>query len=368
LLPPKASMDSHLPPSKPHRVSPGDMKIPQGAWQEEESLEVYRRKRTQRPTEGAPEIVRFVKRHPSAAPTPFEVCPYRPPLAADETASREDVSGRAPSKDGLETPYRRSEREGELTAETPILDRTIYYEREVVQGEKTSDRGSRHPSRQTLDVDDEISQTNRRVDSVFHEYGSAAPRSPQPSVQSSVQERRVEERRSFEEKMSSKREHIKRVERSLEPPKAHSEKRGSFAAAETGPQRSRDSSYVSDYRKYERSTFGPPSRPISAARSTHTASERSGHSQYDRHRDGIREHEKTLMHERKTTRDVPIYTHAPPRRDEPPPRRISTSHAGAPPYRKDVDGDRRPPITEIITTERFERIERVRRRFPATSV
>ncbi|XGW09490.1 hypothetical protein V3C99_011636, partial [Haemonchus contortus] len=50
-----------------HRVSPRDMKIPQGAWQEEESLEVYRRKRTQRPMEGAPEIVRFVKRHPRCA-------------------------------------------------------------------------------------------------------------------------------------------------------------------------------------------------------------------------------------------------------------------------------------------------------------
>ncbi|XGW09489.1 hypothetical protein V3C99_011635 [Haemonchus contortus] len=304
----------------------------------------------------------------SATPTPFEVCPYRPPLVADETASREDVSGRAPSRDGLETSYRHDEREGELTAETPILDRTIYYEREIVQGEKTPDRGSRHPSRQTLEVDDEISQTNRRVDNVLQEYGTAAPRSPQPSVQSSAQGRRVEERRSFEEKMSSKREHIKRVERSVEPPKAHSEKRESFAAAETGPQRSRDSSYVSDYRKYERSTFGPPTRPISAARSTHTASDRSGHSQYDRHRDGIREHEKTLLHARKTTRDVPIHTHAPPHRDEPPPRRISTTHAGAPPFRKDTNGDRRPPITEIITTERFERIERVRRRFPATSV
>ncbi|PIO74260.1 hypothetical protein TELCIR_03735 [Teladorsagia circumcincta] len=478
-------MDTQSPPPKPHRVSPADMKNPQGAWQEEESLEVYRRKRTQRPpTDGAPEIVRFVKRHPKstevvyetvqprrdgrkeiillepvqlrdhspdslhddyslyrmeeyvdassdiytrekepvyytveksekeqdsrdiiekeekiveeclspakeieeysferheemhrdvettsireragATPTPFEVCSYRPPAGAGEASSEEVLVERASTGERPPMPCPRCESEEVIKSETPLLDRTIYYEREVVQGEKTPERGSRQPSRQTLDVDEEIAHANRKVDSKLQEYAAPIPRSPQPSIQSSVQERRVEERRSLEEKMSSKKEHITKSERFLEAPKAHSEKRGSFAAAEAGDaQRSRDSSF--EHKKYERTAYGPPSRPVSAARSTHSISDRSNHSQCYRH---SREHEKSLMQERKTVPDVPIYTLTPPRRDEPRPHRSSTQKAPTP-SRKDVGVERRPPITEIITTERFERIERIRRRYPVTPV
>ncbi|VDM79646.1 unnamed protein product [Strongylus vulgaris] len=47
--------------------------MPEGAWQEEESLEVYRKKRTQRPpADGPPEIVRFVRRRPQAGEEVYE--------------------------------------------------------------------------------------------------------------------------------------------------------------------------------------------------------------------------------------------------------------------------------------------------------
>ncbi|PIO69847.1 hypothetical protein TELCIR_08317 [Teladorsagia circumcincta] len=314
-----------------------------------------------------------------ATPTPFEVCSYRPPAGVGDATSEEVLVERASTGERPPMPCPRCESEEVIKSETPLLDRTIYYEREVVQGEKTPERGSRQPSRQTLDVDEEIAHANRKVDSKLQEYAAPPPRSPQPSIQSSVQERRVEERRSLEEKMSSKKEHITKSERFLEAPKAHSEKRGSFAAAEAGDaQRSRDSSF--EHKKYERTAYGTPGVLLQRrvllpeVASTRRPLEFSCHGLDYRQVTGVvtiarkrREHEKSLMQERKTVRDVPIYTLAPPRRDEPPPRRSPTQKA-PPSSRKDVCGERRPPITEIITTERFERIERIRRRYPVTPV
>ncbi|KAJ1357567.1 hypothetical protein KIN20_015741 [Parelaphostrongylus tenuis] len=47
------------------RVSPTGCSKPEGAWQEEESLEVYKRKTTQRPPcDDSAEVIRLVKRHP----------------------------------------------------------------------------------------------------------------------------------------------------------------------------------------------------------------------------------------------------------------------------------------------------------------
>ncbi|KAK5973470.1 hypothetical protein GCK32_017316 [Trichostrongylus colubriformis] len=222
------------------------------------------------------------ERSSTSAPA-FEVCAYRPPLPADDVFTgevMERVEEDRRREERRERPCEEDERREQLDTGTPLLDRTIYYEREIKQGERTPERDSRQPSPQTLHVDEEISRANRKVDSALQEHAVPAPRpSPQPSIQSSMQERRVEERRSHEEKMSSKREErFKKTERFLDAPKAHSEKRGSFASAGLGAEKSRDSSFVSDYKKYERTAYGPPSRPASAARSTRTASDRSAHS------------------------------------------------------------------------------------------
>ncbi|KIH56316.1 hypothetical protein ANCDUO_13505 [Ancylostoma duodenale] len=75
---------------------------------------------------------------------------------------------------------------GEASRETPVLDRTIYYEREVVEDGKTTERevrdhrDSRAPSRQTYFVDDEIAHANKRVDSVLRSHDSRE--SPMPTL------------------------------------------------------------------------------------------------------------------------------------------------------------------------------------------
>ncbi|VDL76450.1 unnamed protein product [Nippostrongylus brasiliensis] len=356
---------SKAPPAKPHRVIPVETSSPQGAWQEEESLEVYRRKRTQKPHgEGVPEIVRFVKRHPKSAtdevyetvapparddrreiillepvqevgspdkdpiyvpvektvekteehdqtrdaaecaevvveeclsptreietysfmrehhketvhdgdttsvkerpgatPTPFEVCSYRPPNppdtdVAEDVERMERISSEERERSGkmVDSHHEREERNGG----TPLLDRTIYYEREVV-GEKTPDRvsrqssyqPSRQPSRQTLLIDEDISQLNRRVDTVLREQ---APRSPQPSIRSSIPERRTEGRSSSEELTRMRREQEK-SERIVDAPRG----RGSNGLEEPpsgGGRTSRTSERMTDYQKYERKVYG----------------------------------------------------------------------------------------------------------------
>ncbi|WKX94971.1 hypothetical protein Q1695_011879 [Nippostrongylus brasiliensis] len=491
---------SKAPPAKPHRVIPVETSSPQGAWQEEESLEVYRRKRTQKPHgEGVPEIVRFVKRHPKSAtdevyetvapparddrreiillepvqvrdrspdalyddyslyrmeeyvdassevgspdkdpiyvpvektvekteehdqtrdaaecaevvveeclsptreietysfmrehhketvhdgdttsvkerpgatPTPFEVCSYRPPNppdtdVAEDVERMERISSEERERSGkmVDSHHEREERNGG----TPLLDRTIYYEREVV-GEKTPDRvsrqssyqPSRQPSRQTLLIDEDISQLNRRVDTVLREQ---APRSPQPSIRSSIPERRTEGRSSSEELTRMRREQEK-SERIVDAPRG----RGSNGLEEPpsgGGRTSRTSERMTDYQKYERKVYDP--RPPS--RSSHSASIRSSHSRCCHHRHGSHEQERRPMQGKRTVRDVPIYTEQTRKttRDDTPRQRAEPQKTQSP-SQKGVDGSHMAPITEIVTTERFERIERVRRRFPATAV
>ncbi|KAK5985306.1 hypothetical protein GCK32_013888, partial [Trichostrongylus colubriformis] len=99
------AMDTQQSPPKPRRVSPEDEKDPQGAWQEEESLEVYRRKRTHKPpTDAAPEIVRFVKRHPKRTEEVYEtIAPRRD--GRKEIILLEPVQFRDQSPDSLHDDY-----------------------------------------------------------------------------------------------------------------------------------------------------------------------------------------------------------------------------------------------------------------------
>ncbi|KAK6019169.1 hypothetical protein OSTOST_15207, partial [Ostertagia ostertagi] len=126
----QTTMDTQSPPPKPHRVSPADMKNPQGAWQEEESLEVYRRKRTQRPTtDGAPEIVRFVKRHPKSTEVVYEtVQPRRD--GRKEIILLEPVQLRDQSPDSLHDDYSLYRMEEYVDASSDIYTREkepVYY-------------------------------------------------------------------------------------------------------------------------------------------------------------------------------------------------------------------------------------------------
>lgn len=497
-------MDSTQPPSsKPHRVAPADISSPQGAWQEEESLEVYRRKRTQKPpADGSAEIVRFVKRHPDSTgevyetvqprrdgrreiillepvqvrdqspellyddyslyrmeeyvdasselgspdkdpvyytvekhekehgsritsekekkvdeeclspskeietysfvqesreevrkdvdtrssrehveatstrehrigtPTPFELCDYRPPVAAHDDVAEEVAIDRVSTGDRSEKACSQCGKDVR-SSETPLLDRTVYYEREVVQGDRTPDRESGH----THVVDEEIAQANRKVDAVLREQAATVPRSPQPSIQSVAQEGRRDDRHGVEERTSMRYEKD-RSEKFLEVPAPQQDKGRTAAEADLhrGGRTSRTSDHVRDYQKYERTSYDirPPSRPISAGRSSHNGSLRSGHSPCCRHRCGSREHERMMMQEKRTVRDIPIRAEQRPSptphpETHPPPRQSSTQRT-QPTTRKASNGGRLPPITEIITTERFERVERVRRRYPVTPV
>lgn len=138
----------------------------------------------------------------STAP-PVERGPYV------STVSIGDVSAEHPVERGSDVG--RSERTcsrcGEVSRETPVLDRTIYYEREVVEDGKTTDRevldhrDSRAPSRQTY-VDDEIAHANKRVDSALRSHDSRE--SPMPTLPT-VPEEDIQdvERGSIERHVSS---------------------------------------------------------------------------------------------------------------------------------------------------------------------
>ncbi|KIH56315.1 hypothetical protein ANCDUO_13504 [Ancylostoma duodenale] len=70
-----------------------------------------------------------------------------------------------------------------------------------------------------------------------------------------------------------------------------------------------------------------------------------------------REHERSYTHERETMRDIPVQKE----------RYSSASQRSRLDSGRAATGARSPPVHETITTERFEKIERVRR-FPATAV
>ncbi|EYC11816.1 hypothetical protein Y032_0049g1789 [Ancylostoma ceylanicum] len=463
--------------SKSHQVSPADATIPEGAWQEEESLEVYRKKRTQRPpADGPAEIVRFVKRRPKSddeiyetvqprrdgrreiillEPVKFEdeapdtlyddyslyrmeeyvdagteICEHTnepvyytiqkvekgaphapqkekqikeeciapakeidtitlveeqrrtterlgsggdltaatPPLERGPYVSRVSV-GDAFAEHSIErgSDAGRSERTcsrcGEASRETPVLDRTIYYEREVVEDGKTTERevrdhrDSRAPSRQTYLVDDEIAHANKRVDSVLRSHDSRE--SPMPTLPTVPEEDTHEvERGSVEREVSSQhltrdRTEYKETRREVSP------REHTIIPTIQAPSRASNGRRCCERSQmYERTIQAPSPRPASAARSARTPSIIAQSPCCPHCRASSRDHERSYSHDREIIRDIPVqkerYSSASQR------SRVDSGRTAA-----DV---RSAPVHETITTERFERIERVRRRFPATAV
>ncbi|CAJ0605775.1 unnamed protein product [Cylicocyclus nassatus] len=465
------------------KVSPCDKAIPESAWQEEESLEVYRKKRTQRPPSATPtEIVKCIKRQPKAGeeiyesvqprhdgrrelillePVRFgdeppetlyddyslyrmeeyvdagtETCEHDkqpvyyalqkveketlPPAQtgkiveeevispakeldtitlreAEERESMERISAkqelrtapppsestergpyisRIPIGDGIEERsithsseterYERShiteeqrsvvrgseagrsarpcsrcaELSPETTRETPILDRIMYYEREVVEDGNSrgraqdSRRDSRASSRQAAVVDDEIADANRRVDGVFRSYETSKEARKLPTVPEEDFHEKQNERLPAEGYKETRKEGPPQEEYVVPRIRA--------------PSRTSSRSSTERTQFYEKSVHGSPYRPTSTTRSAASP-------YYCPHcRTCSREQDRMYTHEPHTVRVVPIQKERYP---------LRTRH----------DNGREPlmysaPIHETITTERFERIEKVKRVFPATAV
>ncbi|VDM56741.1 unnamed protein product [Angiostrongylus costaricensis] len=292
------------------------------------------------------------KSHPIARPTPFEVCSYRPPLPPIADTISEEVEIERTSD--VERSERACSQCGkDEKGQTPLLDRTVYYEREIV-GRTPED--SHVPTRQTYFVDEDIIDTNKKVDSVLR--GRETKESSRLSIPDLVEKRR-EERSSVEEYRRIQKEKSEFTE----SPKATSERREAPHFRESPVRTSRDTDYITDFEKYEKATYGPPSRSVSMTRSSRTA---SNHSPRCQHRKISREHEESLRQERRTIRDVPIRREMryPPYYREVPLQKPRSENG-----RSSCDGRYvTHPIHEVITTEKFERVERIRRRFPGTLV
>ncbi|KAJ1357566.1 hypothetical protein KIN20_015740 [Parelaphostrongylus tenuis] len=179
-----------------------------------------------------------------------------------------------------------------------------------------------------------------------------------------VTEKRREERSSVEEYRRVQKERSELAE----SPRATSERRETAQRRPSPIRTSRDMDYTTDYQKYEKETYAPPSRSVSITRSSHTASDRSPRYQ---HRKISREHEESLRQERKTMRDIPIRReigHRPYHYDAPHLRQRVVEKPR--PYVGRLSCDGRyvsHPIHEVITTEKFERVEKIRR-LPGTLV
>ncbi|KAK6738129.1 hypothetical protein RB195_020314 [Necator americanus] len=462
--------------SKSHQVSPCDATIPEGAWQEEESLEVYKKKRTQRPpADGRAEIIRFVKRRPKSSeqiyetvqprrdgrrelillePVQFsdeppdtlyddyslyrmeeyvdagtEICERdkepvyytiqkveKAPPAMPEKEKRVKEECIAPAKEmdtitfveeerksverlssredlttipALERgPYvstvpvgdvsvepslergsdaGRSEkaysRSGEISRETPLLDRTVYYEREIVQGEKPAEkeeiRDSRAASRQTTIIDDEIFHANKRVDSVLrgaHETIRESPMQTLPTVPE--EDYHEEDRDSFQRERTSQQV-VKSKTEYKETRREMTQKKETSIPIIQAPSRASDARHSCERsHMYERIVQAPSPRPASTLRST-SAPSRPSHTPYCPHcRIVPREHERCYEHDRSFVRDIPVQKE----------RYSSTSQRSRMDEGRVCTESRTTPVHETITTERFERIEKVRRKFPATTV
>nr|CAR63594.1 hypothetical protein [Angiostrongylus cantonensis] len=285
------------------------------------------------------------KSHPIARPTPFEVCSYRPPMPPIADTISEEVEIERTSD--VERSKRAFSQCGkDEKGQTPLLDRTVYYEREIVS---RTPEDSHAPTRQTYFVDEDITDTNKKVDSVL--------RDPKESSRLSIPDL-VEKRREERSSVKEYRRIQKEKSEFTEPPKATSERRETPHLSESPVRTTRDTDYMTGNEKYEKATYGPPSRSVSMTRSSRTA---SNHSRCQ-DRKISHEHEESLRQERRTTRDVPIRREIryPPYYREIPLQKPRLENGRSLCNGRYVTH----PIHEVITTEKFERVERIRRRFP----
>ncbi|KJH47878.1 hypothetical protein DICVIV_06006 [Dictyocaulus viviparus] len=245
---------------------------------------------------------------------------------------------------------------------SPLIDRTIYHEYEMPE-EKTPEQNRTLTTHQTYYVDEDIINTNRKVDSVLQDRGTQGI--SHQSIRDDIEKKRV-----TQTSMEKSRRIQEGKSEFVEPSRMTSEKSDLTHTLQS--KMLKDSTHHIDYRKDDRSAYASPSRSMLVTRSSRTASNRSTHSPCCQYRKLPHEYEEAVKEQRKSLHNVPIrretthslnYHHIP---HHSPHSTVQKTRSQS--SKSLTDNASTFPIHEVITTEKFERVERVRRRIPGTLV